>query len=193
LGVNADAVNEQMSKSEPSTLGVKKDESSEKLPENEAESSRYSLLEERLLGLAFQSDPEMILHKGISSLIVSPFARRIVEEYEKYGDRKPFDVAKFSKNLPKELFDKFARMVLSDSDENTTSADNLKKELDLVVKELKILSVREKLKGLSKEISQLESASEKEKLLKAQNKFTNLTQILSKLKDGQGGGIILEE
>lgn len=195
LGVGVEAVQKEVEKSE--AIGSQKQETpSPQEKENVIilqETPRHTLLEERLLALSFRIDPVNLLSSDIKKLIISPLTSKILSEYEKYEAKNGFDLAKFSKNLPKELFDGFARIVLSEDGEKVPSSDNLKKELDLVVKELKILEVRENLKNISQEISNLEETGEKEKLLKAQNKFTKLTKALSDLVSRGESGIILDE
>ena len=158
-----------------------------------ASRGRHELLEERLLTLAFQDDPEVLLGRDISQLIRSNYAKRLIGEYQKFSKKEKFDPEKFGKALPKELFDGFASIIMSVEAENEHSPDRIKKELDLVVKELKILSIKEDLKDLSKKVGELEKAGEKEQMLLAQNKFTKLTGLLSKLDEEGIGSIILDE
>ena len=154
---------------------------------------RHELLEERLIALAFQDDPSVLLKRDVFPLIQTNFGKRIIEEYREFSKKGKYDPEKFGKALPKELFDGFAGIILSVEAENEESPERIKKELDLVEKELKILSIKENLKGLSKSIGNLEKAGEKEQLLKAQNKFTKLTGLLTKLDDGEMSSIILDE
>lgn len=186
LGVEVNAVAEQVAKV------VAPEKKSE--PEDVSQSpikDRRTLLEERLLGLAFQSDPSVLTSKEVKPLILTPLAKRIIEELEAWPKKK-FIAAEFSKSLPGELTDGFAATILK-SEWESTHPDEIKKELDLVIKELKILTAKQKLKELSLKIRQLEEAGELEALHKAQNKFTVLTQNLSKLNQGESVGVILEE
>lgn len=184
LGVDPSAVSEQVAK-------VGKPEEKKAEETTISPKGRRSLLEERFLSLAFQSDPSILVSKMPKSMISTPLATRIVEEYQKWPKKK-FDISEFSKNLPKELLDGFTSIVLK-NDWEKESPDEIKKELDLVEKELKILTARENLRDLTVKIAELEEAGEVEALHKAQNKFTILTQNLSKLEQGETVGVILEE
>ncbi len=189
LGVPLDAVNSEIEK-------VAKGEAVARTPEEIApkERGRRDLLEERLLTLAFQSDPSILLSDKVSFLILSPLGKRLIEEYKNWvKGKKAFDAAEFSKNLPKELFDGFAKIILEDYEELIENPEDLKKELDLVQKELKILGVKENLKLLAIEMRELEGKGEKDKLLKAQNKFNKLAKNLSTLDEEGVSGIILSE
>lgn len=186
LGVDTAAVSEQVAKIGQTEAKNEKPQDLELKTKD-----RRQLLEERLIGLAFQSDPSILLSKGVRKLILTPLSERVLAEYER-KPKKKFDVGEFSKSLPPELLEGFAAMLLKDSEE-ADSPDNLKKELDLVLKELKILTVKQNLKDLSKEIGSMEDTGDSDALLKAQNKFTSLTQSLSKLEESSNGGIILEE
>ena len=174
LGVAIDAVSEQIAKVAQKE-GVAP---SSKGEEEEKKRDRRELLEERFLALAFQTDPEVILKAGIADLVKSPLYQRILEEYKKYASKnKVFNPTDFSEKLPPELFDGFATLVLKEEKSDVSA-----KELDLVLKELKILNIRQKLNDLSSEIKRLEEAGEKEKLLKAQNKFNALAATLSEIE-----------
>ncbi|MDP1710180.1 MAG: DNA primase [bacterium] len=191
LGVEAEAVNQEIQKvAAPKTEEV---QPARIATQSVAGGGRRELLEERLLTLAFQNDPSILLDKEILSLIRTNFGKRLAETYQEFSRKNKYDPNKFGKSLPKELFDGFVGMVLSLESENEHSEQNLEKELDLVEKELKILSIKENLRDLSKSIGNLEKDGEKEKVLRAQNKFTKLAQILSKLDEDSIGSIILDE
>ncbi len=154
---------------------------------------RQELLERRLLSLAFQSDPKVLLTPEMEGLFLSSFSQKLVSEYSKYAQSaKNFELADFGKNLPAELFEGFSAMVLV-GDQDSDDREIVEKELDLVKKELKILEVKSSLKLLAIEMRSLEGDSDKEKLLKAQNKFNKLAKILADYEESDGGGIILKE
>ena len=116
-----------------------------------------------------------------------------MEEYAKFDSGKDFDVTKFGESLPAELFDGFAKMVLSDNQNLLDNPDELRRELDLVEKELKIHTVKEKLKLLASQMRETEEKGEADKLLKAQNEFNKLAKSLSGYEEERGGGLILNE
>jgi DNA primase len=156
--------------------------------------NRQELLEERLLTLSFISDPSALLSKEIRDLVLLPLNIRLIEEYEKFADKnKKFNASDFAEKLPGELFDGFAKMVLSSDEDLADNPDELKKELDLVKKELKILMIKGNLIVTAAEMRSYEESGEKEKLLKAQNKFNKLAKSLAGYEDSDEGGIIFNE
>lgn len=189
LGVPVDAVTGEIAKVEE-----KGKEAAVSLTAEETQiGRRRDLLEERLLSLAFQSDPKILSRKEINSLVLSPLYKRILSEYEKFLlKNKAFDLSDFARSLPKELFEGFSQMVFLES-ENPEDPESLEKELVLVEKELKILALREDLKLLTQKMRSYEESGEVAKLLKAQNRFNNLTKSLSELDQGGGGGIIFDK
>ncbi len=189
LSIPEEAVREQIEKfiKEPEKV-------SEEIPEEARVKNRRDLLEERFLSLAFQSEPKILLIKANSGFVTSPLNLRIVEEYKKYSDKvKSFDLATFSKSLPPELFDSFTQMVLRETWEGEVDEGKIKKELDLVGKELKILSVKEKLVSLTNKIKVLEEKGDKNELFNAQEKFNKLATLLSKINNNAESGVIFSE
>ena len=155
--------------------------------------ARKELLEARFLALAFQSDPKILLSKRVKDLITMPINKKLVEEYAKFDSKKAFNVTEFGKSLPAELFPAFSEMVLIDNQDLLENPDELNRELDLVKKELKIHTVKEKLKLLASQMRETEESGDKEKLLVAQNEFNKLAKSLSGFEEEDGGGIILNE
>lgn len=187
LGVPLDAVVEQIQKV------VKGVSPAAEEKEEEAKGGRRALLEERLLSLAFQTDPKILLDAKFSNLISEPLNKKILEIYTNFASgKKAFDISGFGRNLPKELFDGFAEMTLIEED-LVDKPDELRRELDLILKELKILSIRDNLKLLATEMKELEGTGEKEKLLTAQNKFNKLAKALSNLDQDTESGVIFGE
>ena len=190
LGVPLEAVLEELAKISEKSEEGKETTSSFKISEG---SAKRELLEERYLTLAFQSDPKILLSRGSAGLITLPLNKRLLEEYAKFDSGKAFNVTEFGASLPAELFDGFAKMVLSDNQNLQDNPDELSRELDLVKKELKIQTVKEKLKLLASQMRETEESGDKERLLKAQNEFNKLAKSLSGLGQEDGGGIIFNE
>lgn len=160
----------------------------------EQEKGRRQLLEERLLTLAFQFEPEILLKENIRKLISTPLANRMVEEYSGYTSKtKTFSPAAFAEKLPKELVEGFAEMVLKDTEHLSNNPEQLDKELDLVLKELKIMEIHRLLEKTGVKIRQFEDEGEKDKLISEQKRFGELSTTLSKLEEGNDKGIILDE
>jgi DNA primase len=146
--------------------------------------NRRQLLEERLLSLAFQSDPSFLAKKAVSTLVATPLAKRILEEYLLFAKKtKKFSPTTFSEALPKELLAGFAEMVLKMEGDFDEDPESWNKEIKIVKAELQILSLKEKLKKLSSEIESK----------KAKQKFNRLTEKLHDLEQAKKQGIILDE
>lgn len=192
LGVPTEAVNGEVE--EVSEKEEKEKKSVEVVAPQKVEKGRRQLLEERLLTLAFQSDPKILLNKDIASLIITPLTNRILEEYQKFSEKNlKFSPSEFAEALPKELLEGFAEMALANIEELTEGSQNFGKELNLVKRELKILELRRKIEVEGAKIREFEESGEKGKLKKAQEKFGVLTNTLSELEEESGGGIILQE
>jgi DNA primase len=163
-------------------------------PPKKVEKGRRQLLEERLLTLAFQSDPKILLEDEVKKLIITPLPSRILEEYVVYSRKNlSFSPSEFSENLPKELLDGFAEMALKDMEELTEDPIRLGKELSMVKRELQVMEIRRKLEETGAKIREFEEAGKSDKLLKAQEKFSKLSKTLSELEEEGRGGIILQE
>lgn len=188
LGVPLEAVSNEISKVEK----VSAPESSNREEKTEDRTKR-EMLEENFLKLVFAWDPKILLSKGTKQIIKLPVNLKLIEEYEKFLEKKDFKISEFGKNLPKELFATFSKIVLSEERNLDENIDQLKKELELVKKELKILAVKEKLEGLQSQIREMEEKGEEEKLLEAQNEFNKLAKLRSTYEKDEGSGIIFNE
>ena len=188
LEVSSEAVMEQLSKEGKKEV-VKKDI---KLT-NPERKERRELLEERLLSLGFRYNPEILLKKSVLDLVKTSLSRRILDEYLIYSQRKTkFTVPEFGMALPRELFDGFAWMVLSEELE-INSPSEIPIEMGAVLYELKTLFLKEKLTDLSKKVRELEEGGEKERLAKLKEEFKNLAEKLHSLEEKAKQGIILDD
>ncbi|MFC1625604.1 DNA primase [Patescibacteria group bacterium] len=182
LSIPFDAVAAQVEKTQSQDEKETKKEKTDVVEKRD----RRTLLEENVLTLCFQFNPKRLLKKDLKNIFKTSLAKRILEAYEVYSKKhKSFNLSNFAKTLPSELFGGFAEILLKE--------DNNIKELDVAVKELKILIVKQKLAEIAESIQKLEDGGEKEELLKAQNKLNTLAASLSKLEDEDVGGIILED
>lgn len=153
---------------------------------------RRDLLEERLLALAFQTDPKELLKRGINPLIQEALPKRIFSQFKKYAKtKKKFKLASFSKSLPAELIEGFNEIVLKDIEGLTDDPEVLAKELALVKNELKILNVKKELGLLASEIKKLEKEGKIRGLRAKEKAFSELTSKLSELESEENEGIIL--
>ncbi len=174
LGVPENAVKEQIEESfKKGTVKRIETESVE-----EVKKSRRILLEERLLTLAFQSDPKVLLKSENSELILGSLTGRIYDNYVIYSKKvKKWDPAKFVKTLPSELVEGFNAMMLA-----VTQPGGLEKELAVVIRELKTLYLKERLNEVTSQIRQLESKGETDKLQEVQGLFAKYSAKLSELE-----------
>lgn len=127
LSVPIEAVKSEVSKI-PST---NKSEVQNKGTETK-EKDRRQLLEEKLLVNAIAKDINILFKEEISNLITSKFIKKVISHLEK--DKFP---------LPSELQEGYGEMILSNSEEEDVAN---------VVKELTILSIKQKLDDLNKKI-----------------------------------------
>lgn len=190
LNVPLDAVVQQISKFLKPTV---EDTGTPYEREKQAEKSRYELLEERLMTLCFWGDPSVLLEEDIKELIKNILHKRILEVLEDALNKEKFDINKFGSILPKELFDGYSKLILSEANSLADRPDELKKELDLVKKELKILGIKEKLRFLTTQMAEYEKNGDKDRLLKAQNQFNEFAKNLASLDAASGGGVIFGE
>jgi cell shape-determining protein MreC len=116
-----------------------------------------------------------------------------VDEYLKFGSDKVFNVTEFGAKLPAELLQGFSEMVLSDNQNLLENPEEFKRELDLVRKELKIHTVKEKLKLLASKMRETEEKGEADELRDAQNEFNKLAKSLSGYEEEDGGGLIIKD
>lgn len=189
LGVPRDAVADQTNKTKAATAtSVPKIE----IPTKPKIKPRRELLEERLLALAFQSDPKILSKKEIFSLFAAPLTTRIAEEYRKHSKgKKEFDPSDFAASLPKELVQGFADMILEDVQNLIEEPQILKKEQTLVIRELGFLKIKDELVILGEKIREYEEKDEKSKLRKAEEKFGKLSGKLTRLEGNESKSIIL--
>ena len=135
-----------------------------------------------------------MIEKKVESLVLNPLNKRILEELAKFLQKeKKFNSSDFGAILPKELFDGYAKLVLNENQELVDKPDELKKELDLVKKELKILGIKDKLKFLTQSMREFEKSGDKDELLKAQKEFNKLAKSLASLGAATVSGIIFNE
>lgn len=193
LNVPLEAVNAEVAKVENPAKESPKVEPVA-VPEAVLKKGRRDLLEERLLTLSFRTNPENLISTKVKSLINLPLSKKLIAEYQSYQTRNAkFDISGFASGLPAELHAGFAKLIMVENDETDENPDELKKELDLVTKELKMLSVKERLGQLQTLIREMEDKGDETRLLEAQNEFNKLVKLRSTYEKDEGSGIILSE
>ncbi len=144
---------------------------------------RRTLIEERFLSLALKLKPEVLLKKDMNVLITTPFARKVLVEYEKFVSLgEEFNISNFSNFLPSEISIGFSEMILSDSEDEYSSLDD-EKEFESIQIKLVTMGIKETLDGLEKKMKELEGKDEQIELDNAQKEFSELVKRLSVLED----------
>lgn len=181
LGVETETVLDEVVKSEG-----EKDTVKEKIDEivKPKVKSRRVLLEEKLLSLCFRSDPKVLTKRKVYGLVQSSLARRILGEYKSFSKtKKDFDPSVFASKLPKELFSGFSDMLLKEEGKVYRGKRISKsKELAMVLKELEILVIKEKLDKLSEKIKKVEGQKKGKGLKRIEQEFKNKAQKLAELE-----------
>lgn len=182
-------VDAQINEKEKAEPKVATAQASEVSPEKK---NRRQRLEERLLTLAFQSDPKILLTAKNEKLIVTPLAKRILEEYKKFSAKNDFSPSLFAAQLPGELVQGFAELALMDTEGLTEDPTLLEKEFNLVAHDLEVAEIRHKLEELGAKIRELEGSKDSGKFKKTQEQFGLLSQKLSKLQRDEPSIILVE-
>lgn len=189
LGVPTEAVANQVEKTKEKTKESKKRIDALVRP---ILKPRRELLEERLLSIAFSTSPEVLLDKKTERFIETPLAKRILVKYKEFSQNKrSFDPSLFAENLPKELVDGFAELILKETLDKKETPSTRKKELELVKKELEVLEIKNKLEALAKLMKDYEVTTQKQKLKKVKVQFAKLSKNLTELEEKDFGSILL--
>jgi len=193
LGVPEEAVNQEVEEH----LSQKKEQepnlaiNTKEKVSLETKKTRRQLLEERLLSLAFQSEPSVLESAKIKRLMATSLPKRIYDEYLEFAkNNREFSPSAFASQLPKELLSGFAEMVLKETQDFIDRPDLFKREIEFVVSELEVVDMRHKLEVIGAKIREFESSEEGDKLKDAQEKFSELTRKLAKFEEEPQEGII---
>lgn len=154
------------------------------------EMSRREILEEHLLALSFQSENWALLRKReIQQLIKIPCFQRIIEALSGYLKRyKTLDSQRLAKMLPAELKEAFDRLYLLEITDLIENEEKFRKELAKTKLALKKLGLKEGLKKIGSQISELEkekkpTKAERDKLKRLDEQFRDLSAELSGLEE----------
>lgn len=188
LGVPLEAVTEEIVK-----IGAPNAPVVVKIEQKTEERGKRDILEENLFKIIFATDPKLMLSKDILEIVKTPFNLKLIEEFKKFSTTGKKDISEFGKNLPKELFDGFSKIMLLEERDFDENSEELNKELELVKKKLKILSLKERKEELQTQIRELEEKGDEDMLLKALQEFDKLAKLSSTYEKDEGSGIILNE
>lgn len=146
--------------------------------------SRRELLEEYLLALILQHDDTrgVVRELGNDALLFEVLVfRKLVDHLIDYlrKEEETFSSQQFAKLLPKELLPTFNTCFLLPKPDLKNS-DLYKKEVERVAKELQVLSLRSKIKGLSDKIRKRQQQGQEDKL---KNLHRELSTLISRLQE----------
>jgi DNA primase len=170
--------NEAVNQVEDQTTGTKKKD-------------RKTQLEERLIALMLEYAPDKLLKKGVHRYFLSPFAKRLYEEFLSFRQKyKKFEVDGFTKFLPAELTEGYSDLVLETGDKFDDKF-SFEVEYKVIIHELKEITYRDKMKKLSVQIFESEKQNDSDRLAVLKQKFQKVAKKLSKLEELKSKGIIL--
>jgi DNA primase len=176
LGVAVETVSQEMDR-----VGEKTEKAAPGQVEAETTKTRRELLEESLLDLGFGSDPQYLLEPMIGKIIVTSLSQRLLAQFLEYQKSHPkFTPAEFKDFLPAELKDSFAELMLTQ--EETSDPQEVKREMDLIVREIKTLILKEALAKQAGLMKKAEKEKDRVGLEKAKQVFNTLSQKLKTLE-----------
>lgn len=167
-----------------SVSGIKVNIRSEENTENVSEQkTRRHRLEEELASLLIRTDMKRLFEKEIKDFFTTPLLKKIIKEVGKYTiNKQDFDPKVFAKKVSPELFDGFSNLMLMDLGD-IDSVKEGKKQIEEVVRELRVLNIRQNLAKIAQNIKEFEQAGEEEKLHDAQKQFQSLSSELNSLRN----------
>ncbi len=176
LGVPEEAVADQVAKQK----GVKKEEA-EEFPKAAQVKTKRDVLEEYLLTLAFQTNPKILQEAKVKALIKTPAASRLIEEFNSWAKRhSKLKFSRFVKDIPAELVDFFATLVLSDVEK--LNLDKGEDEIKNTSRALEILDMRERMGRLTEEIKTLERSGKQQALNALESELAKISSSLTQLE-----------
>jgi len=186
LSVSLDAVSEQVLSYKPSQTSVPGKVSFSPTPKKE----RRELLEERILSLAFRHKSKVLQKSIFLDLFSTSLAKRIFVKFRMFIRENEFDPSLFASFLPGELVEGFSDMILKE-EEDLKGKGFFEKELELLINELKITDIKEKLEKVGKKIQEFEKQGKSGELVERQKEFARLARELREFEGEEFKGIIL--
>ncbi|MEK7525974.1 MAG: DNA primase [Patescibacteria group bacterium] len=146
------------------------------------QTSRQQALEERFLSLSFQKSPQTLID-NIDLFSDSKTAKVVGSLKEYLAKAKEFNLKAFIGFLPSELSGWFSELVLSGTREVDEDQIQVEKEVDMIVKELKISTLKNDLENLAAQISQTEDTGKDDKMQELTKQFSNISAKLAKITE----------
>ncbi len=171
LSVSIEAVEQEVLK-ENKNKNSEKVAAIERLDEKK---DRRQLLEEAVFANLILSKDDLFFDQEIKQLITTPFVKRTYDLIcQKIKKANKLDIKEILEILPDEFKKGFSDIILSVSE---------KEDLNILIKELKILDIRQSLEKLAGEIREQEQSGNDTEVSRLQNIFTQLAEKLSKLEE----------
>ncbi len=143
---------------------------------------RQQALEERLLSLSFQNKPEVLIDNA--DLLSDSKTGKIVAFLKDYlAKNKKFQLKEFIAFLPSELSGWFSELVLTGTREVDEDEIQVDREVDMLLKELKISSFKTELEVIAKRIGQIEDTGKEVELEELTKQFSTLSAKLAKITE----------
>ncbi len=149
--------------------------------ESPKQKTRQQMLEERLLSLAFQLDTN-VLEETLYDIFKSPVPKKLFQHFLSFTKiNENYSIKTFSDYLPPELKEAYAALILEDNQNFVDDPNSVERELNLLIKELKILDLKVRLQKITIDIAKYEKENNENKLKMVEEKFNKLSRELSKL------------
>lgn len=152
------------------------------IEQKKEEKPRRDRLEEHVLSLLLNFNPGMIKDLQIKNVFQSSGVQRIVEELDRrYGEKiEDFKSAEFARQLPDELVDLFANLLLVASEHD--DPEFVKREIDRGIKNLTIMQIKEEIERLTSQIRNLESQGKTEQIVSFEEQLSQASSRLVQLE-----------
>ena len=144
--------------------------------QNPESKDRRQILEERLLSLEFQTNPQEIKENGVLDLFKNPKAKRLIEEFQKLLEEE-FNPQEFAEKLPPDISAFFAEIMLKEEDETDSQ-----KEIQTLINEIKELNAREKIKEITQKLAKKEKEGDQEAVKTLSKELDTAAESLNELE-----------
>ena len=119
------------------------------------------------------------MKKETRDLLATPLVKRLVTRIKVFSQNSKFDLGRFAADLPAELKQGFAEIVLSEGEEDEEEA---KKEFLLVREKLAELVLKERRADLTRQIMRLEREGDKKELDEVMHEFSEVSRKIANFK-----------
>lgn len=191
LDVSEEVVMKQMEKTQKQAVVFTTQRGSQKLDKIQPSlvKERQEILEEYLIGLLLQKGQRGLVEKmGVfveEGLIQNPVLQKILTKLIAfYKKETSFVITTFVKDLPSELLPTVDRLYLLDTE--SIKPENLNLELESVIRELRVLSLRKQMRDIANTLKRQELDDDGKDLNTLKQTFNTLSHKLNELTSSQG-------